>query len=306
MFLFLFFGLAVVASEEPEVRFGLIADIQYADKDARINRHYRESLPKLEKCVETLNKANVEFTLNLGDLVDESIKDLPPVLEKLKKLEAPFYNTTGNHDYGDVTDNDVLYKQLSMPAEYYSVKQGGWRFILLNTNEIASYANIKGTAKEQEHKAMRERIRKDGKSNGASYNGGISKQQLQWLKKELEAASQSGEKVIVCSHHPLFPAKGYTALNGEEILDLLIQYPCVQAVLSGHHHSGAFGKYRELPCITLEGMVETEETSSYAIVELYKDALVLKGHDRTKSRRIPLAVPAKNGASGKAGGKVQS
>ena len=37
-----------------------------------------------------------------------------------------------------------------MPSEYYSFMKKNWVFVFLNTNEIAAYSNVVGTAKEQE------------------------------------------------------------------------------------------------------------------------------------------------------------
>ena len=74
--------------------------------------------------------------------------DLEVIKQHLSQLNHKIYHLTGNHDYEGVTSNSVLYKQLDMPSEYYSFKKGDWIFIMLNTNEIASYANIAGTPKE--------------------------------------------------------------------------------------------------------------------------------------------------------------
>lgn len=289
---------AVALGGEPLVRFGLIADVQYADAEPRINRFYRNSLDKLADCVRVLNAEQVDFTINLGDFVDKTVKELPPVLMRLGKLEKPLYNTTGNHDYGEVTDNASLYKRLGMPSAYYSFEKKGWKFIVLNTNEIAPYANIKGTPKEQEHKQMLARIKDEKRTNGAGYNGGIGKEQMEWLEKELKQASEAGHGVLVFSHHPLYPAKEYTALNDQEILQLLSRYSCVRAVISGHHHPGAFGLYEGIPCATLEGMVETEKENSFALVELYDDRIIFTGKGRAKSYEWALKkAPTKGGKS---------
>jgi manganese-dependent ADP-ribose/CDP-alcohol diphosphatase len=37
----------------------------------------------------------------------------------------------------------------------------------------------------------------------SSWNGGVTQQQLEWLREELAAAAASGERVIVASHHQL-------------------------------------------------------------------------------------------------------
>jgi hypothetical protein len=60
------------------VRFGLLSDVQYADKESRDNSRgvscaYRASLPKLAAVVASLNNATpaLDFVLHLGDLIGE-------------------------------------------------------------------------------------------------------------------------------------------------------------------------------------------------------------------------------------------
>lgn len=270
------------------IRFGLIADIQYGDCEDRGNRYYRDSLKKLDDCVADLNARDVQFTVVLGDLVDRSPDDFDPVLTRLNKLKAGVYNTTGNHDYHDITDNALLYKRLNMPDEYYSFKKGSWRFVVLNTNEIATYSNVAGTWKEKELADMLAHIKSQGHKNGYEWNGGISSRQMQWLKDQLDESGRNGENVLVLAHHPLYPASAFTALNAPEILEVLANYPCVKAVINGHHHAGAYGVYRNIPCITTEGMVEGKDDNAYGVVEITKDSIILTGEGRTKSYTIPL------------------
>lgn len=42
----------------------------------------------------------------------------------------------------------------------------------------------------------------------SSWNGGITREQLAWLQRELAAAEAAGEQVIVASHNPLTPGAG--------------------------------------------------------------------------------------------------
>lgn len=286
---FLAIGLTTCMKQPKTIRFGLIADIQYCDCETRGTRFYRNSLFKLDSCVADFNKEKVQFTVNLGDLVDrETPNNLEAILIRLNRLNNKVYNTTGNHDYDGITDNNALYNQLGMPASYYSFKQGEWRFIMLNTNEVASYANITGTPLEAELEAMKEQITLSGRKNGASYNGGISRKQLDWLRQELESAEKKKEKVIIFSHHPLYAAPGLTALNDLEILEVLSSFSCVKAGISGHHHPGDFGTYNNIPFITTEGMIETENENAYGIVEITTDQITLTGKGRTKSYTLPL------------------
>ena len=273
------------------IRFGLIADIQYGDCDTKGSRFYRNSLQKLDSCIMDFNQKKVDFIINLGDLVDRNPQDIPPVISALSRAEAPVYNITGNHDYNGIENNSDLYTELKMPHEYYALTLPNWRFILLNTNEIATYANISGTWKEQELNSQLEKLKKEGKTNGQTYNGGISSCQLNWLKEQLLTAQNNHEKVIIFSHHPLYPASAYTALNDKEILDALSGYSCVKAVISGHHHTGGFGYYNHIPCITTEGMIETENINAYGIIEIYEDKMIVDGTGRTKSYEILFDSP---------------
>lgn len=272
----------------PLIRFGLIADIQYGDCDTHGDRYYRNSLEKLTSCIDSLNEEKVQFTINLGDIVDRSPADIDPVVDLLKKLDAPVFHTTGNHDYKGFTNNGDLFNKLDMPAEYYSFKKGDWLFIMLNTNEIASYSNIKGTWKEAELPVMQDRIKSSKRNNDQDWNGGISSKQLQWLKDQLQEAQKNGMKVLVLSHNPIYPATEFTALNDQEILDTIADFSCVKCVISGHHHTGAFAYYKNIPCITTEGMIETESKNAFGVVDIYENGLVLTGYGRTKSYTIPL------------------
>lgn len=275
--------------ENTIIRFGIIADIQYCDCDTRGSRYYRDVLKKLDACVTDLNNEQVQFTINLGDLVDRNTpNNLEAVTSRLDKLNNTVYNLTGNHDYENV-QNDQLYKLLHMPAEgYYSFRKGNWNFIMLNTNEIASYANIKGTDKEPEFSEMMRKIKEEKRSNGASYNGGISKKQMEWLEQELQTSERNAVNTLIFSHHPLYGIKGLTALNDLEIIELLSNYSTVKGVISGHHHSGAYGIYKNIPYITTEGMIETETTTAYGIVTIYPDKIELLGKGRTKPHTILL------------------
>lgn len=267
--------------------FGLIADIQYADANPANNRYYRNSLAKLEACVADLNSRGVDFTVNLGDLTDKDTQlSLPPVLTRLNVLDAPVYNTSGNHDYDSIPSNAWLYTQMGMPAEYYSFVHQGWRFIILNTNEISSYGSDTPT-EQAEFTALRQLLSAQGRPY-ASYNGGVSQTQLEWLENQLIAARAASQKTLVFSHHPLYGPNGLLALNDREIVAVLMGYTdTVKGVVGGHHHSGHYGEYSGLPFITTEGMIETADTNAYGIVTIYPDDRIeLWGVGRTRSHTI--------------------
>ena len=274
--------------EEPVFRFGLMADIQYADAESGGSRFYRNSLKKAKEAVDSLNCRKVKFTINLGDVTDRNFEDLDSILFYLGHLKHKLFNTTGNHDYKGVKDNQLLYKKLGMPSEYYFFKKKNWAFILLNTNEIAYYSNIAGTEKEQELTNLSEQIRLTGGIQGARWNGGISSEQLEWLDRLLEKCRKSGKKVLIFTHHPLYPETAFVALNYMEILNVISKYDCVKAIFCGHHHTGGFAYYKDIPVVTVEGMIETEDKNAYGIVGIYKDKIVLEGKGRMTSRELKL------------------
>src|SRR5690554_695674 len=170
---------AAFSQNDPIIRFGLIADVQYCDCETNGSRFYRNSLSKLESAVVDLNKQEVQFTINLGDLVDRNPEDLDAVLSRQQLLKEQVYNILGNHDYEGIDNNKKLYKKLDLPHDYYSFKKEGWRFIILNTNEVATYSNIGGTWKEKELAIMLDNIRRRNRSNGKEWNGGISSKQME-------------------------------------------------------------------------------------------------------------------------------
>lgn len=288
MSIFFFLENISAQSNPPLIVFGLIADTQYADCTSEGTRFYRNSLNKLCESFDYFNNQKVLFTINLGDIIDRNQKDLDSVLICLRHLNQKIYHITGNHDYKGVTDNDVLYKKLKMPSEYYSFIKKNWVFVFLNTNEIAAYSNVGGTMKEQELLRMQRQIKANKGIQGASWNGGISNRQLQWLDNLLKKSEKKNRNVLIFCHHPLYPRSQFTALNNMEILETINRYNCVKAIFSGHHHSGAFEYFNHIPCNTVEGMIETPDKNSFGIVKIYKDRIELEGRGRMTSRIFML------------------
>jgi manganese-dependent ADP-ribose/CDP-alcohol diphosphatase len=285
-FLLLVHGMASGQESKPVVRFGVLADIQYADKDTHGSRFYRNSLEKMDSCIANLNQEKLAFNVVFGDLVDQGPKDLQPVMDHLKMLKAPYRNVLGNHDYVEVTDRAQLYKQFNMPAPYYAFEKASWMFIVLNTNEVSEYGSNAGSSFQKEWKDLALSLKKEGRKNLQPWNGGISAQQLIWLENQLKKAQKTKKNVLVFSHHPLFPETGYEALNNREILNIIEKYPNVKGLVSGHHHAGNFAYYHKIPSITLEGMIETSKENAYGVIELYPDKIVLTGRGRMTSRTL--------------------
>lgn len=289
-FLFLFITcylphlLSMAQSSKPILRIGIMADMQYADKRDHGSRFYQNSLMKVDTAVEFFNRNKVDFSMILGDLVDEGPKDLPVLLKHLSPLKKTKYCLLGNHDYVNVSNPDLLHSTFGMPAKYYAFTKGKWRFVFLNTNALSEYATTANSAERSEWKLLVDSLQANGRKNTQPWNGGVDHKQLLWLQNELAQAQKNKEHVIVLTHHPLLPENGYETLNNRQVLAILYKFPEVKLVLSGHNHKGNFVQENNIPFVTMEGMIETPSSNAYGLLELYPKEIKIKGHGRLTSR----------------------
>lgn len=264
----------------PVFTIGIFADAQYSDEDPSINRFYRLSTARLKEAYDTFKKENVDFVINLGDLIDKDYSSFRPVLGIIDSSKIKTYNLLGNHDYSVA---DSLKRKvpglLNNPQQ--SLKSEGFRFIFLNGNEISTYSGSTSfmTARIQ---VYLDTLKAHKKINAMDWNGGISAAQLFYLERELDYATKKHEKVIISCHFPVYPENAHNLLNYEEVLGLLKRYNNVIAWFSGHNHAGNYGNIGPLQFITFRGMVETEDQSSFAIARIYDHRVVIKGYGREK------------------------
>lgn len=273
------FGLGSCSQNEPVLKIGLVADPQYADKATAGNRYYSETLWKLEGAIDTFNNNNVDFVQNLGDIIDtewESYGSIIPVYQNLNS-DIENYHLLGNHDFSiDTSHLEDLLEVLSMPDYYYSYVKKSWRFIVLDATDYSNYANLLHNRDTSLISAYYNKI--EGKQNHNPWNGAIGKKQQDWLKKELESAELSDQKVIIFSHMPVRPLSTSENLwNDYEIISIIENHSCVKAFINGHRHSGNYIFKNGIHYITLYGMVESM-INSFSILEIYNDSLVLKGY----------------------------
>ncbi len=82
---------------------------------------------------------------------------------------------------------------------------------------------------------------------------------------------------------PLRPLGQDTNLwNNEEIIEIIENNSSVVAFINGHRHEGGYDYKNGIHYITIFGMLDTM-ISSYAILEIYRDSLILKGYGNQKS-----------------------
>ncbi len=280
-------GLSSCSQQGPVLKIGLVADPQYADKPASGNRYYRESLRKLEEAIDTFNLYRVDFVQTLGDVIDGEWESFDSILPVYGSLLPGIENhqLLGNHDFAiDSTHLKELTERLSMPGFYYSYVEKGWRFIVLDATDYSFFANpLHGYPEDSVNSYYRIT---EGKPNHKTWNSAIGEEQQDWLRQELESAGKMGQKVIIFSHMPLRPLNQDENLwNDSEIIGIIENYPQVVAFINGHRHRGNYVFMNGIHYINIYGMVETM-MNSYAVLEIFKDQLVLKGYGNQQSLNL--------------------
>ncbi|XP_002733257.1 manganese-dependent ADP-ribose/CDP-alcohol diphosphatase-like [Saccoglossus kowalevskii] len=223
--------------------FGLIADIQYADHDDRMNyqqtqwRYYRNSLNHLQEAVYTWNSEenrNIEFVIQLGDLIDgrnfekggtsESNRALHVVSDAYKSFAGRIHHTWGNHELYNFTREQLFKTSLySSPHRatsdnkiaYYSFTPfDGYRFVILDTFEISLIGSERGSPEFNKAVKILKNNKNEDKNSSIgisgmdrrfmAFNGGVSEKQLLWLDGVLDEASRNGERIIISGHLPIY------------------------------------------------------------------------------------------------------
>ena len=278
-FLFCFAILAITCNftigAEPEKKnspeekmlfsFGIMADVQWADKEERGARRYRTAITKLKECVADLNTKKLDFTIQLGDCIDgntpltKTREDLDRFLEEYGKLNMATYHVVGNHCR--TAGPDYVRDKFGMKKTYYDFTipaAKGWRFVVL-----------------------------DGNDGGY---GVCSEEQLIWLEAKLAEARDNGEKVIVFNHYAVLKeASTREKMNKPlPVLNLLNGSGCVVAYFAGHNHKGGYAYKDGIYHVTMRAMVEAPIRNAYAVVEVYPSKIKEVGHGNEPSRQFDL------------------
>ena len=272
--------------------FGIVTDIQYADAEKKGNRDYRNSLGKLEKCVNEFNEHDLAFVVNLGDLIDHDFISYEKPLAILDKLKAPLFNVIGNHDFevGDQVKDQVR-KQLKNKNGYFKFEVNRLIFIVLDGSDVSAFAYPKGSERYNSGIAHCEALKGKGSNNAFTWNGGIGAKQLKWLEKLLNKADKLHKKAVIFCHWPLLPENGTQLWNNREVLSLINGHPSVAAWIAGHHHAGGYERAGTVHHMTLKGMVEAGTETSFGIVEVFHDKLVLKGYGDQNDQSLETDQP---------------
>lgn len=273
--------------------FGVIADAQHCDAKPSGTRYYRASKKKLSACIKELNQMDLAFTIHLGDFIDRDATSYAVMKPIYNRVEPPRYHVLGNHEFSVAPEKlKEVTRLLGIRDRYYSFGSHGWRFVVLDGNDLSLTAYPKGSRRYEESLAVYEALKQQGAPNARTWNGAVGKGQLGWLDEQLREADRKGEKVVVFCHFPVYPENVHNLWNDTEVLQRLQAHRCVVAYMNGHNHAGNYGQKDGVHYLTLPGMVETPDTTAYATVHVEPDKLQLVGYGRTPSRVLKIRSSA--------------
>lgn len=278
-----------VRAARPILSIGVVADIQYADKETKRRRRYRSALPKLEKCVADWMDDHLDFVVQLGDSIDgnkdKSVAEHQQMVKLLESAGHKLYHVIGNHDR---SEGGKLLAAQGHKDGWYSFVLKQWRFVVLYGQDISKNSGRAGDPRRKLAKQMRA-----DNPKLKSFDGALSDKQIAWLESELKLAEKKRESVIVFAHHPLHAKTtkdGTHALwNADKVSALLKSYPCVKATFSGHYHRGGYVLDEGLHFVTIEALLSApDDENGYATVEVHKTHLEIVGTGSVTSRKLKL------------------
>lgn len=278
-------------AQDAPLRFGVIADPQYADAppNTKMGRYYANSLDKLAAAIETLNGQDLRFVVTLGDAIDRDFASYERILPLYEKLRHETRFVLGNHDFEVGAEHlGQVVGRLGMPGPYYDFAVSGVRFVVLDGNDVSLFAPPQGDPRWQLAQARLAAAKAAGLPNAKPWNGSLGEAQRTWLERTLQAARAAGERVVVLNHYPVLPDNPHNLWDSNEIVALLARFPNVVAYFNGHNHAGNYGQAHGIHFVNFRGMVDTPDTSAFAVVEISGDRLDIRGYGREPSRALPL------------------
>ena len=220
------------------------------------NTSFEKETILYEKAVAKINSLNPDFVVITGDFVNDQnsasqINEFKRITAKIKS-SIPVYYSPGNHDIGQIPNNESLKKyKKNYGSDRFSFKHKGSSFIGFNTGLIKA----KLEKPEQE--------------------------QFNWLSKKLRKSRKS-QHILLFTHYPFFnktvdEPTAYSNIDKEyrEKYLNLFKDNNVTSVFSGHHHNNGYATYGNVQLITTSALGKPlgNAPSGLRIVKVYSDKI---------------------------------
>ena len=272
----------LATKKKKSVRFGLLTDSHYADREPSGTRYYRQSLDKMAEAIEVLNKEKVDFAVHLGDFKDEhptkveadTIKFLQDIEAEYSKFKGPRYHCIGNHDLDSISKDqfqeNITNTGINQSETYFSFDHQGVHFIVLDPNFHAD---------ERPHH----------KGDYEWFDAHLPEAEWKWFEEDL---AKTKLPTVIFSHFTLYHfVKGdavFHMTDYERAQKIMEDSGKVIASFHGHTHEENYTEVNGIHYCTHLGMVDYEglENNSFAIVELNSDEIIVTGYKRTSNKTL--------------------
>lgn len=272
----------LLSGKTKNVRFGLLTDSHYADREPSGTRYYRQSLDKMKECINLLNREKVDFAIHLGDFKDErpdpresdTLRFLDEIETEYARFKGPRYHCIGNHDLDSISKEQFQARIVNtgIPSKdtFYSFDHHGYHFIVLDPNFHADG-------------------RPHHKGDFEWFDAHLTDEQWQWFETDL---NNTRLPVIVFSHFTLYEyVKGdavFHITGYKRAQQIMQQSGKVIACFHGHTHEENYATIGGIHYCTHFGMVDYEglENNSFAIIEISEKEILVNGYKRCSDKLL--------------------
>ncbi|MCD6596148.1 MAG: metallophosphoesterase [Bacteroidales bacterium] len=230
--IFVIFSLLFITcspeNEVETVRIGVCSDVHLP------TMHDAEK--RITSFIDSMKIAKPDFIIELGDFGIPT-EEYAPYFSIWNSFPGPKYHVIGNHEMDGGTSLEEALAYRKMKSSYYSFLQNGFKFIVLDGND-KEFAEQKG------------------------YKSYIGNEQLDWLRKELEAAAIP---IVIFSHQgigtdPEIPGERYSIGNSEDVRKIFNDHNKVHkssriiCCFNGHTHNDYAEEINDIWYITINSM----------------------------------------------------
>ena len=199
------FDLERLTIDDNEHQFLIWADPQMANA-SDVQKMLTQTVPDVKKLLAGAETGALIHGITVGDIAWDKLEIFADYKKGVQQMGIPFFQCLGNHDMdyrqgGDET-SDRTFKAAFGPT-YYSFNRGQVHYVVMD--------DVRYLGHERD------------------YDGHISQQQLDWLKKDLSFVSKD-KLIILCVHIPVHLA----VKNKKDLYDILEDRNV--HIMSGHTH----------------------------------------------------------------------
>lgn len=227
------------------IKFLVVTDLHYCEKDEPIERRHCLSAKKLKNII-AQHANGCDFIINLGDTADaldgcsDQAELMAEIAEILKSSSLPFYCAIGNHDTS--LEKNKITKIFNMPHRYYSFDTSDYTCIVLD-------ANLNDPTKPYPEKEI---------LWAETY---LDQEQLKWLEETID----NSQKPVIVFCHELFILENFendddhVIRNRDDAIKIFEKSKKVKGVFSGHYHYGNHVFYNNIHYVAFNALCLHED-----------------------------------------------